>query len=721
MKKENINIPIGFVKGSGISYRGSIPKIKKSQNILQPIFEAITNAFEAIKLLNNNSKGRIHITLNKGQKLFSEEDKGYSFKSITIADTGKGFDNIEFERFCNLNDDSKPFFNKGSGRIQYIHLFDKTEFKSVFADENSTTGFKKRAFALSGSEAFFKQNAIVKHESLTDTNDNHTGTIVTFKTLLNKSDANYYNSLSIETLRKELIDRYLAYFCENRSCLPEIMFETLVNGVKDGDSIYITDQDIPQLYKENDVKVHYCKFSSDGKKVEKSCRFEIFSLKGFKINKCKLANNSLNITSKGEVARHLKLDAIAKEDHVGDYRYLFLISGTFFNKKDSDNRGVLDIPTLDEFKNNNVLDFDQSTNEDSEQIVLDNIRETANNTIKNNYTEIVEHNKQYQEEVIELESMFLLDPKSVKDAKIKPGDSVKVILEKVYKADAMRSAMKDTEIKSRLERLGKLNPNKGAEFQKDFKEEVLELTKLIPLQNKMALTHYVARRKLALNVFSKVLSKKLDCQNNSKTIDEALIHNLLFQKGSVNSEDSNLWMINEDFIYFDGLSEKQLNKVEINGELLFKEQFEIEIDKYLNSLDENRKIKRPDVLLFPDEGKCIIIEFKSPNVNARNHLTQIDFYAGLIRNFTQDQFQITTFYGYLIGENIEPNDVLLTVGRYEEAYNFDYIYRPSEPVRGLYGRTNGSLYTEVLKYSTLLKRAELRNRIFTDKLFNIKK
>ena len=243
------------------------------------------------------------------------------------------------------------------------------------------------------------------------------------------------------------------------------------------------------------------------------------------------------------------------------------------------------------------------------------------------------------------------------------------------------------------------------------------MTKAIPLQNRTELTHYVARRKLVLDLFTKILNRKLSVQNNGNSnYDEALIHNLLFQKGSDRPDNSDLWIINEDFIYFSGSSEIRLSKLEINGEKIFNEKFNEEEERYLNSFGENRKIKRPDVLLFPDEGKCIILEFKTPLTNASEHLTQIDFYASLIRNYTVDKIQLTTFYGYLIGENIEPRDVLGRVSRYEHSYQLDYLYRPSENVIGFDGRSNGSIYTEVIKYSTLLERARRRNQIFISKL-----
>ena len=121
-------------------------------------------------------------------------------------------------------------------------------------------------------------------------------------------------------------------------------------------------------------------------------------------------------------------------------------------------------------------------------------------------------------------------------------------------------------------------------------------------------------------------------------------------------------------------------------------------------------------MLFPDEGKCILIEFKAPDVNVSEHLSQMDFYANLIRNYTIDDFKITTFYGYLIGESIEDRDVRGHVSRFEHSYHLDFWFRPSETVNGFDGRSNGSIYTEVIKFTTILKRAQQRNKIFIEKL-----
>jgi len=78
--------------------------------------------------------------------------------------------------------------------------------------------------------------------------------------------------------------------------------------------------------------------------------------------------------------------------------------------------------------------------------------------------------------------------------------------------------------------------------------------------------------------------------------------------------------------------------------------------------------------------------------------------------------KFNTFYGYLIGESIDVDDVIDNDSDFINAPNLGYIYRPFKRIVGKFGREDGSLYTEIIKYSTLLERAKLRNKIFIDKL-----
>lgn len=711
-------VEIGYIKAVGIWYETELRTIhKKGDTPLQPLFEAFTNSLEAIRLLRDENitedKGEISINIYRTKDLFSKKDNLYNFQKITIEDTGIGFNDKEFERLINLRDDRKNFKNKGTGRVQYLHTFDKTYIHSIYADSNSSTGYKERKLTLSKTKAFLQNNTIVRLDADNEISADSSKTTITFETTLEKKDFDFYSAISANDIKIELIRHYLAGFCENRNSLPKIELKTFIDN-EITEELEILPNDIPIPTNEKIFDIQYRKFTDNG--IEKTSKKEKFNLKSFIIPKNDLSKNGLKLISKGEVAKNIKLDNLLPDDQINGNRYLFLLSGNYIDERDSDTRGEINIITAKDLKNR-----DSNSLFTEEEILIEDIEQRTNQTIVEIFKEIEEKRKVKEENINDLKEMFLLNDKTLNALKnkIKIGDTDDTILRKVYEADAKIIAKKDAEIKQQIEDLEKLVPTEK-DYQEKLSQKVDKFVKAIPLQNRTALTQYVARRKLVIELFGKILNKEIEKLKEGGRIDEDLMHNLIFQQSTDNPELSDLWLINEDFIYFKGFSERKLDKIEIEGEILFNKKFSEEEQRYLNSLGEKRLTKRPDVLLFPDEGKCIIIEFKAPDTNASEHLTQIDFYANLIRNYTNDNFQITTFYGYLIGESIEDRDIRGRVSRFEHSYHLDYWFRPSENVNGFDNRSNGSIYTEVIKYSTLLERAKLRNKIFINKLENTK-
>ncbi|MBY0425898.1 MAG: ATP-binding protein, partial [Cytophagales bacterium] len=557
----------GYIKAFGINYVGALPKIKKSSEILQPVFEAFTNSLEAIKIADNQTNDDfINLKICFRKDLFSSQSSSLNFESFIIEDSGIGFNDKEFERLINLNDSGKGFFNKGSGRVQFLHYFDKTEVTSIFKDSSSSTNYKLRKFTLSKTKAFLENNAIIRHDKLIEIEAKRPSTEIAFYFPLETTDQSFYKSLSLIELKENLINRYLPFFCENRDNLIKIRIQQIVDDIL-LDELEIKSDDIPIYEKQKDIVINYCKVSVDGKIIEIPNKSEKLNLKGFKIDKDRLKKNGLKLTSKGEIAKDLKLDCLLVDDDIDGNRYLFLLSGDYINNRDTDTRGNLNIPTLEDFKKKN--DVSESIFSD-EEILLDDIRDKANAEILKLYDEIVIRTKEKEKEIEELQKMFLLNPDSIKDAKIKLSDTEEEILEKVYKADAKLVAKKDAEIKIRVDLLKHLNPS-SKDFQNIFNKEVEELTKLIPLQNRTALTHYVARRKLVLELYSNILEKKLNVQEiGNRNNDEKLLHNLIFQQRSKNPENSDLWLVNEDFLYFDGTSEGKLGEIEHNSVRIMK-------------------------------------------------------------------------------------------------------------------------------------------------------
>jgi len=705
----------GYISAESIYYETTLQGLKKSRTPLQPIYEAFTNSLESIKILKDRhhieGNGTITVHLFKQDaKQISSEKEEYDIDRIEIIDTGVGFEDEEFNRLIALNDNRKGFHNKGTGRVQFLHSFAKTKIFSVYRDETSSTGFRQHVLTLSKDKKFIEQNAIIHLDegNKEESQELASSTCVTFEGVLVDKDRKKLSSLSLDGLKADIISRYLVIFCNNIQELPNISFKLFING-KYKEETQIDRSDIPAFDKKE--KVEICYRDIRAKEPIKLERKEEFELTTFKIPKDKLSHNKLNFICKGEVVEDskMKLGGLLDNDVIDGNRYLFLLSGSYINDRDSDARGSINIPRKSDLQKNTDM------SEEAEIVLLDDIEKVTNSTIENLYDEIKAKLEDKKDNIKELQKMFLLNKNTLSAIKISVNDTDDSILKKVYKADAEIIARKDAEIKRLFEGINELNPA-SKEYQDQLAEKVSDFVTVIPQQNRTSLTHYVARRKLVLEVFDRIFSKQLESLKNGGRIDEDVMHNLIFQQSSTNPENSDLWLIEEDFIYFNGCSEKRLSLLEIEGEKVFKDMFTEEEEKYLNSLNEKRLIKRPDILLFPDEGKCIIIELKAPDVNVSEYLTQIDFYASLIRNNTVDKFQINTFYGYLVGEGIEDKDVRGRVSSFEHSYHLDYWFRPSEKVIGFDGKSDGSIYTEVIKYSTLLERAKRRNKIFIEKI-----
>ena len=626
-----------FIQNDGIYYEGVLREVKKSKLSLRPVFEAFTNSLEAIQIRKNRGDDfipEIDISIYSTQTTGDE----FEFSKLIIKDNGIGFDDKEFTRFNRYKDFTKGFKNLGSGRIQYAHHFDKTNFISVYLDDNNE--LRQREFVVSKSLDFIKQNAIIKHiNDFKVSDETPRGTTIIFTGLLDNSSRIYHN-LKEDSLKESLLDRYMQYFCLNKSSLPKITikhysFEEII-GVTE-----IQELDIPTFDKKETFPIHYSKITNDAKSIEKLENSETFTIHSYIIDKSRLNENRINLTSKDEVVENVTIDLenLSKGDLINNNHFLFLVSSNYIDENDSDERGELKIPTIDEYTKN-LFDYSESS------ILLDDIVLETNNVVSRLYPEILELKEKHEQDISQLKDMFLLGEIDDFDFKISVNDTEKKILEKYYSSEAKKIAKIDANIKERIDHLNGLDTSSD-DYYEELNHEIEELVKVIPLQNRTALTHYVARRKLVLELFSKILDRELDIQkdDSKRNIDESLLHNLIFKQSARNSSVSDLWLVNEDFIYFDGTSETKLDQITIDGEKILRDSLTEDEKEYRVSLGEDRFLKRPDILLFPEEAKCIIIELKNPDKSVSDHLNQISNYATLLRNYTKPHFKFLTFYG----------------------------------------------------------------------------
>lgn len=704
MYKELIN---GAFVPQDISYPTLMKKhVKKHSSYLQPIFEAISNSLEA----TSGKDDIITIRINKAKTLNQEQ---YSFLSIDIIDTGIGFNDDNFGRLRRLYDESKGQNNFGTGRVQYLHFFNNTDIYSVFEEE----GLKyKRRIVLSKNFYATQKSVIWSSEKEVVDIDTPIGTMVSFYYPLSDEDKEKYNELTTTELRDRILIHYLSRFCLNRDNLQQIKLEYYINSICDKDSVkVITGKDIPQPDYTDSVQVNYSKISVDGNTIIKTPNTEEFIINSYSLPCSIQKRNEVKLTSKNETVEVSGIDfSIIKDSpKINNSYLLFLISSSYLTQQDSDLRGQLAIYSKKDFlKKRNLFSGE-------EQILTDDIEEKVTSSITTHYKSISKVKESFESQIDELAEMFSLDRRILNEVGYKAGDSDQSILKKVYEYNADISAKHDAGIKSVMDSLKELTPS-SKDFKKKLNEKVKKVTELVPQINRTELVRYISKRKVILDLMQKTLDKQLDCQQKNskgkKINHESFLHNILFSQHSDDPLDSNLWMINDDFIHYKGISESELRNIKVENELFFREDLTKEELEELTAYNRDKLGNRPDILLFPKEHKCIIIELKSMDADVSKFVSQVSQYAGLIRQYAKDRFEITTFYAYLIGESFTLNEVKRANPFFKKAYYFDYLFCPNYPVDGGENRRDGEMYIEVIKYSTLLERAVFRNKIFTNKI-----
>ena len=300
-------------------------------------------------------------------------------------------------------------------------------------------------------------------------------------------------------------------------------------------------------------------------------------------------------------------------------------------------------------------------------------------------------------------------------------DNAETATKKMFETQAKRFARQSIEIQTTYDELKsleaeKLNPT-DEQYRSKFNELVNKLLEKIPQQNKDELGRYIIRRDMVVSLLKLALNNQLEIQKNWKETSqhadkEGLIHNLVFKRRMKNIPND-LWILNEEFVHFNGCSDIELNKLEINGKKLLRSNIDIDTELKRIGIEKKGALEwRPDIFLYPEEGKCILIEFKNPEVELSKHCDQIQKYAKIIANYSTQKF--TQFYGFLIGEQI---DRLSVPDRYQIAPYGNYWIYPNEPINNIEsGLRIADLYQEIIPLSEIAKRAEIRNKSFAEKL-----
>lgn len=717
------------IRKQTIGIKESFNIVGKSSNPMAPLSEAVMNSLDSIEKRKTEGDS---FNPEIGISLFFQVSKdllgntSISIASCEVEDNGKGFTTENYERFLRLGDKSKNLNNRGTGKIQIFHRFESMEIRSIFR-ENGKKWRREASYSINDNE----ENKVVEIEE----NAEQKTTIKLSRFYGNDEEKQYLNNFSSNcaNLKREFIRLLLLrLYSEKDSGLLIKLKVYMDDELRAQDEI--CSADIPEPDKEEKVKINTVKLADIKNNSASNSKIEWnivnsdneLCVRRFKLSVDDIDENGVFLCSKNVQVKKFPFSILRKNTNFDGYRYITSVSGSILDDERNVNQSIdgFTFPLKKDIENN-IKQGDLYTR-DNEYIFFDEIKEKVGNQLENMYSDVKSLKEEKNKSVQEIAAKYGISDDVISKTKIGLNDSDEDITKKLFEVQAKQLAEQSITIQNTYEELVELEAKEfdpsDEEYETKFRETSRKLLDLIPQQNKDELARYVIRRDMVVRLLKLALKnelvKQLDWKRKKvagETVredQEGLIHDIIFKRKSINGPND-LWILNEEFVHFNGCSDIPLNEIECGGEKLIRE--DINIEDALTSVGLNighRLEKRPDIFLFPEEGKCILIEFKAPGVDVSLHLDQLPKYAKLIANYLKKK--ITQFYGYLIGENINRLDI---PDRYNRAVYSGYWFNPSEIIKDL--NTDfpiADLYQEIIPFSTIASRAEMRNRSFAEKL-----
>ncbi|MFQ3249087.1 MAG: hypothetical protein ACI9O6_000891 [Glaciecola sp.] len=685
--------------------QGMLNLIKASSNPYSPIVEALNNSLESIFKLENNHKREITINLR-----FNDHDENSkTLEVIEIIDSGIGFNDESFARFERLLDKSKGFNNRGSGRLQYLHRFGEVTFKSVYQKND---GFYLRTFKSS------KENFIYDYIEPTKIDNAKLETTITLQHLRNnKHDRSAFSKLKFNSFISWFKSQFAlrAYLEKTKGKQFPTINIIFSFQIAEPEDCKILPSDFPEPTETGSFEVKYQEpYEDRGKIGWRNAEYfepEKFNWCVFTFPENEIDIHGAFLCSKDIPVEEVKNPVLSKSNGYLGNKMVTAFYGDYLDNPDNVSHSVdsFTIPNKSAIK-----DLSSGLFGSEATVYIDDIKDQANKQLKSIYKEVEQAQESAERKVMSLAKELGISKHialSVKKS-VRLNDDEESIVKNLHIEEAKYVADKSNEARKVMDQLSTMDPTTSS-YQKELEEKATELSLLIDAQNKEELSKYVVRRELVASLLDKILKKDLLVQtapllDGKKRRDkEGFIHDLIFKRKS-ESNLNDLWILDEEFVHFDGCSDAPLNEIKsISGELLLPKIPVEEIKKR-----QLKITKRPDVFLFAEEGKCVLIEFKSADVDLSDYLQQTEKYCTLIANYSVEK--IEKFYCYLIGETINAIDV---PADYERTVNNTWI---REKIRIVDQTEMRSVIAysqqEILKLSDIVSRAHRRNKSFAEKL-----
>lgn len=657
---------------SKINIDNLIKQSNFKSNIYLPIIEAIVNSIDAIDDENrtNTENGRIEIIFERDNTLFNNDSNNLpDFVNVTINDNGIGFNKDNTEAFDTLFTERK--INKGGkgfGRIMYKKHFQNIKIESVFFDDEAKN-FKKRSFV-------FGNKDLVDKDIIEDTTDTKTWSKVYLK---NKRDGHFDKKL--ETVSKRILENLLPYFITENYVPP-----TIILNEEHSPQITLND-----LYKTSE----YIKnIKTDAfELIDTDNKSETFSLFVFKIYSPQNQKSSISLVADKREVTSTNISEFIPE-----------FEEEFFDEENKRNF-IIKAYVLSEYLDNNVdlarLSFRFGKSDTkllfpfSQEDIEKKVSEIIESEFNNELTPRQEKKKAMVKNFIQDNPWFVDYKDEIVWNKLPMNPSDEVIENHLHLIKYKSEKNVKTKINSILQNV-----------DEDFEKKINDVFESLDKAKQSELAHYVSLRKVVLDIFKTVLERTAD----QKYSTEQLIHNIIFpvkkDSDSITYKEHNLWLLDERLSYTEYLaSDKPVFDKSSDRPDIFC------FDKKVAFRGDNEQSNPITIFEFKRPGRDDFVNQSSkedPYEQITRYIEEIK--EGSLTTANGRPISIgenTPFYGYIIA------DLTGKVKDWLTRKDFD----PTPDGEGYFKYHKAyNLYTEFISWDKLLKDAQMRNKIFFNKL-----
>lgn len=696
-----------------LDIRGSLKNTKINIHSLVVIDELLSNAIDSYLIRKSEATSIEGLQVTFLVEFFPKQldESKVDFK-IICTDNGAGFGDEQVKAFVTKDTSYKDDLSisgigkcRGSGRIQFLHYFNKILIDSTYKTDTNT--YSRRKLTLDASSA----KNVDESSFVNEISDNaQIKTTISLDLIKSEIYNRFFDNLdlrevfSAESLKNHVMINFLQRFVGLKDCLGEFKIDFHTKYKKNSEETCLQPKDLPTITAKQEVIIHYQ--DEDGREKSDS---EIFCISHYKLSKAeyKLKNNLVALCAKSSVVksitnRYLKTKTLENND-IEVFYHVVLIESKYLDDRVNVQRDDFEMPEdqkqADLFLKN-LITFEQ---------LHDSIDEII-------YSMLVPPEWDRDKVVQKITEKYGITSDMITESKVRVhyGDTEEKVVKRVltsYQEQIIKDTSEIFDIKVEI----KNTDPTSIEFREKINDLAWKYTSSLKSIDMANLSQIIVRRAAILEILDLAINKNLQIQTSPEIrCDEKIIHNIFFPMGKDSTEirDHDIWLLNEEYQYFDYISsDMKLSKLSWDeNSYIFEDDIDSELEKILNKNYTDNSAKRPDIAIFNKEGSLIIIEFKAPDVSLDDHVGDLMEYAQLLT--AKSKGKIKKVYGYLVGSTVNPNR-LIGYKRFPSGLGW---FNTAEIREHNQGTMLGELYSEILYYGNVVSRAAMRLEVYKKRL-----